>query len=113
MIFWIDAQLPPGLAPWLTEEFDVDASSLRFLGLRDAGDGEIFERARVTEGVVLVSKDKDFVELVKERGPPPQLLWVTCGNLTNRRLRAVFQRVFTQALASLEDGEVIVEIGDE
>ena len=29
-----------------------------------------FLSARVTEGVVLVSKDKDFVELVKERGPP-------------------------------------------
>jgi predicted nuclease of predicted toxin-antitoxin system len=37
---------------------------------------------------------------------------VTCGNLTNQRLRAVFSRVFAAAQASLEAGEVIIEIGD-
>jgi hypothetical protein len=46
MKFWIDAQLPPGLALWLSEERDVEAFSLRDLGLRDATDEEIFESAR-------------------------------------------------------------------
>jgi len=36
MNFWIDAQLPPILASWLTETFGLSATSLRDLGLRDA-----------------------------------------------------------------------------
>lgn len=43
---------------------------------------------------------------------PPRLIWVTCGNLTNRRLREVFGRVFPEALQHLQAGEAIVEIGD-
>jgi predicted nuclease of predicted toxin-antitoxin system len=35
MTIWIDAQLPPTLANWLTQTFNVEASSLRELGLRD------------------------------------------------------------------------------
>ena len=46
MIFWVDAQLPPSLAPWLTERFGVQAQSMRFLGLQAAEDADIFERAR-------------------------------------------------------------------
>lgn len=47
MIFWIDAQLPPGLAPWLNERFGIEAYSVRFLGLQAFEDTAIFERARV------------------------------------------------------------------
>jgi predicted nuclease of predicted toxin-antitoxin system len=42
VIFWVDAQLPPGLAVWLTESCGVQAIALRDLGLRDAEDAEIF-----------------------------------------------------------------------
>jgi predicted nuclease of predicted toxin-antitoxin system len=45
MIFWIDAQLPPAFAPWLTEEFAVIAHSMKWLGLRDAEDEIIFQTA--------------------------------------------------------------------
>ena len=40
------------------------------------------------------------------------MLWVTCGNLTNRRLREVFGSLFINAIALLEAGEQIVELGD-
>jgi predicted nuclease of predicted toxin-antitoxin system len=110
MIYWIDAQLPPGLAPWLTEEFNIDARSLNFLGLRDA---EIFETARQAGNVVLVSKDSDFVDMVLRFNAPPQVLWVTCVNLTNRRLREVFGKLFSKAVKMLETGEIVVEIGDK
>lgn len=112
MIFWVDAQLPPNLAPWLTETFAVEAQSLRFLGLRDAEDRHIFSLAKQADEVVIISKDSDFVELVLQQGTPPQLLWVTCGNLTNRRLRDVFSQHFSHALRILATGNVIVEIGD-
>jgi len=44
LIIWIDAQLSPNLAPWITEVFGVEAKSVREIGLRDADDREIYER---------------------------------------------------------------------
>ena len=112
MIFWIDAQLPPSLAPWLSENFGVEAQSLRFLGLHGAEDADIVQRARAAGDIVLISKDSDFIEFILRQDAPPRLVWVTCGNLTDRRLRGVFGRVFPEALQHLQAGETIVEIGD-
>ncbi len=42
MKVWVDAQLSPALADWLTAQFDVEASAVRDLGLRDAEDELIF-----------------------------------------------------------------------
>lgn len=111
MIFWLDAQLPPQLALWIHERFGVEAVALRYIGLRDAPDGKIFDAARQA-GVVLVSKDIDFVDLVQRLGMPPQLLWVTCGNVTNARLKAVFEATFPAARELLAEGRPVVEITD-
>lgn len=111
MNIWIDAQLPPDLALWLSATFGVEANSLRDLGLRDAKDEEIFQAARDAEAVVLMSKDSDFVDLICRFGSPPQLIWVTCGNVTNRALRKLLLETFSDALQQLEAGEEIVEIG--
>ena len=73
MKFWIDAQLPPLFAAWLVEQFHVEAFALRTLGLRDATDAAIFQAAQ-QQGIVIISKDSDFVELVSRYGPPPQLI---------------------------------------
>ncbi len=112
MILRIDAQLPPNLAPWITEVFGVPAQSMQFLGLRDSEDIQIFDAARKNSDVVIVSKDSDFVEMILQHGVPPRLLRITCGNLTNRRLRQVFIKVFPDALNLLQTGEWIIEIGD-
>lgn len=112
MKFWIDAQLPPSLAGWLSGTFSVDATSLRDLGLRDARDTEIFNAASYGEAIVIVTKDSDFVDLVTRLGKPPQILWVTCGNVTNRNLRLIFTKTFSDALRLLQAGEDIVEIGN-
>lgn len=63
MKIWIDAQLPPSLADWLSETFEVEAAALRELGLRDAQDIVIFEAARLSEAVIM-TQDSDFVDLV-------------------------------------------------
>lgn len=93
----------------MAAQFRVEAYSLRQLGLRDAADREIFQQA-CQAGAVLVSKDSDFVELISRYGVPPQLLWVTCGNVTNRRLQAVFTVAGQAALQLLAEGQPIVEI---
>lgn len=109
MKFWIDAQLPPALAAWLASRHGLEAVALRDLGLRDAADGEIFHAARLA-GVVVISKDSDFVDLVSRHGPPPQLLWLTCGNVTNSNLQAILDVTLSEALAALSSGQAIVEI---
>jgi predicted nuclease of predicted toxin-antitoxin system len=37
VIFWLDAQLPPQLAPWIVERFGVEASALRDIELLREG----------------------------------------------------------------------------
>lgn len=66
----IDAQLSPAIAPWITKNFGVEARAVRDLGLRDATDSEIFLRAKA-ETAVVVTKDRDFVDLVNRLGTPP------------------------------------------
>lgn len=110
MIIWIDAQLPPTLASWIVETFSVTAVSLRELGLRDAKDIEIFEAAK-QPNIVIMSKDSDFVDLVCRLGAPPKILWLTCGNVTNRNLRELLTATLPEAIVQLQQGEIVVEIG--
>jgi len=111
MIVWLDAQLPRQLADWMRKEFGLDAWSMHELALERASDREIFEKAR-SVGAVILSKDSDFVDLVQSLGPPPQLVWITCGNVSNRRLMLVFQQSWMTVSALLASGEAIVELGD-
>ncbi|AFY39951.1 hypothetical protein Lepto7376_3786 [[Leptolyngbya] sp. PCC 7376] len=113
MKFWIDAQLPPSLAGWLSSTFDVEAEALRDIGLRDAKDEEIFGAAQEQANVVIMTKDSDFVDLVCRLGMPPQILWITCGNVTNRNLRKLLSATFEQAVIQLQAGVNIVEISDQ
>ena len=69
----IDAQLPPTLANWISNNFDITAISLKDLSLRDAKDIEIFEAAKFANAVIM-TKDSDFVDLVCCLGTPPQIL---------------------------------------
>jgi predicted nuclease of predicted toxin-antitoxin system len=50
---WIDAQLSPALAAWINRNYkEVEAKSVRAVGLRDAGDEEIYRAARKAEVIV-------------------------------------------------------------
>ena len=111
MKIWIDAQLSPAIAPWITDEFGVEAKALRDLGLRDAADTEIFLRAK-QEIAVVMTKDVDFVDLVKRLGTPPQVIWLTCGNTSNARLRQILTKTLQQALTLLAAGEPVIQIKD-
>ena len=110
MIVWLDAQLSPALANWITEQFtQIQAVPVRELGLRNADDREIFAQAR-SAGAVVMTKDRDFLHLLFEQGPPPQVIWLRVGNSSNQALQAVLLRTLEQALASLRDGEPWVEV---
>jgi predicted nuclease of predicted toxin-antitoxin system len=111
MIIWLDAQLPPALAAWITATFTIPAQAVRDLGLATAKDAEIFQAARLAKAVVM-TKDADFAELVGRLGSPPHVLWVTCGNTTNARLRQILSVCMPAVIAKLQAGERLIEITD-
>jgi predicted nuclease of predicted toxin-antitoxin system len=111
LTIWIDAQLSPDLAPWLMERFRIEARAIRDMHLRGAKDREIYEAAR-RAGAVVMTKDADFLALLEQFGPPPQVIWITCGNTSNARLRGILHETLPVVLKLLEQGEPLVEIGD-
>lgn len=110
MILWVDAQLSPRTARWISENFSVTALALREIGLRDSPDEEIFSAARLADAVV-VTKDSDFVQLLERKGSPPRVLWLTCGNTSEKALQEILGRHLNTALSLLQGGECLVEIG--
>ena len=111
MTLWIDAQLSPLVAAWLSWTFKIKAVPLRDVGLRDAEDEDIFRAAKAA-GVTVLTKDADFLPLLDRFGPPPQVLWLTCGNTSNERLQQVLRATLPAALELLAAGEPLVEIGN-
>lgn len=111
VIIWVDAQLSPALAPWLTETFAVEAFSARYLNLVKAKDSAIFSAAKAAD-VVVLTKDVDFVVLQERLGPPPAILWVRCGNTSNAYLKRVLRQTFAAACQLIASGEPLVEIVD-
>jgi predicted nuclease of predicted toxin-antitoxin system len=109
MTIWIDAQMSPVIAAWINSNFSVNAVAIRDLGLRDAEDKEIFEAARRASAIVM-TKDNDFVLLLDRLGAPPQVIWVTCGNTSNARLKEILKNTLTKALELVKSGEELVEI---
>ena len=109
---WIDAHLSPAIASWITEAFGVTAVALRDLGLRDAEDPEIFEAAKA-QSVIFMTKDSNFVDLIERLEAPPQIIWLTCGNTSNARLREILSSTLPAALELLKSGETLVEISGD
>jgi predicted nuclease of predicted toxin-antitoxin system len=113
MTLWLDAHLDPELASWISVRFHLVTKPLREIGLRDADDVVIFDAARRFGEIVIMTKDADFADLVRRRGHPPQVIWLTCGNLSTIELQAVLMRSFAFALKELETGVALVEISGD
>lgn len=109
MIIWVDAQLSPAIATWLTNTFGVQSIAVRDLGLREAADRAIFLAAK-SASVAVMTKDSDFVMLLENLGPPPQVIWLTCGNTSNARLKQILTNALPRAIELLESGEPLVEV---
>lgn len=111
MKLWVDAQLSPAIARWFRQTLDIDAHSLKELGLRDAEDEEIFLAARNGEAIVM-TKDEDFAYLVRRNGPPPQIIWIRSGNTSNVRLKEILGKLWPTVVTLLKAGESLVEVAD-
>lgn len=65
-----------------------------------------------TAGNVIVTRDEDFVVLVTRSGPPPQVLWVRLGNMSNKELEQRLHRTLAECIKLLIEGEAVVELRD-
>lgn len=110
MILWLDQHLSPQLADWIARTCGFDAIAIRDLGLARAKDQEVFDGARQA-GATIITKDADFIGILERLGPPPKLIWLTCGNTSNANLKRLLQRSLKMAVDVLENGESVVEIG--
>ena len=112
MTIRVDAQLSPAIAEWISVNFSAPAAvALRDLGLRDATDRDIFFAAR-RASAILMTKDSDFLRLLDELGSPPKIIWLTCGNTSNARLRQILTKNLPRALSLLQS-ERLVEINSD
>ncbi|MBE8995924.1 MULTISPECIES: DUF5615 family PIN-like protein [Microcystis] len=112
MTIWVDAHLSPAIATWISTTLEIETVALRDLGLREAEDTEIFQVAKARRAI-LMTKDSDFVDLVERLGSPPQIIWLTCGNTSNARLREILSETLPRALELLAAGETLVEISGD
>ncbi len=106
MRFLVDAQLPPALAGWLRER-GHEAEHVVDIGLVGATDAAIAEHAERV-AAVLITKDEDFIALrLSDRFP---LLWLRCGNATNRALVAWLEPRWAEVERLFGAGERVVEV---
>ena len=111
LLIWVDAQLPPILSRWIEEPPNIRAVHVSEIDLLTAEDSEIYEKARAA-GAVMLTKDEDFVQLQERRGAPPQLVWLTCGNLSNRKLKQLLLSRWERTVELLRAGEPLIEINE-
>jgi predicted nuclease of predicted toxin-antitoxin system len=110
MNIWIDAQLSPVIAALINESFpEVKANSVKSLGLRDASDIEIFQKAKAAKAVIM-TKDNDFINLLNHFGPPPKIILITSGNTSNKKLKETLSLHMPTIIKFLNEGENMVEV---
>ena len=97
---------------WIAVTYQITAVAVRDIGLRDAADLDIFAAAKA-QGVIIMTKNRDFVALVDRYGTPPHIIWLTCGNTSHARLREILRTTLHDALTLVQSEEQLVEISVE
>jgi predicted nuclease of predicted toxin-antitoxin system len=48
--------------------------------------------------------------MVERLGPPPAVIWLTCGNTSEAALRVLLKSTLSRALELIDRGDALVEI---
>lgn len=108
MRFLVDNQLPRSLSRFLSDDPGHHCEHVLDLGLAQAEDVEVWSYAG-RHGMVVVSKDEDFVHLAMKAGGA-QLLWVRLGNCRTSFLIDSFRVAWPKIEACLQAGDRVVEL---
>lgn len=84
-----DQNISPRILKNLSREFST-SQQVRFVGLEDASDSEIFEFAKIN-GYTIVTFDSDFVDINALHGTPPKVIYLNTGNLTTQSVSELIQ----------------------
>jgi len=74
------------------------------LGLGGASDNAVWDYAK-QNNFVLVSKDSDFYDKSTLFGFPPKVIWIKCGNCTNRHIELLIRNKHSPLIAFGNDQE--------
>jgi predicted nuclease of predicted toxin-antitoxin system len=99
--FFVDTQLPPLLAKFLTEkQFDAIHTS-------DFPDGHLLQdseivRIAIADNRIVITKDSDFLDNYLLKGAPPKILLLKLGNISNRDLLYAIDLYLQQIVTQFE-----------
>lgn len=79
-----DQNISPRILRTLPPEFS-NCQQVRFVGLEDSSDFEIFQFA-LKYNFAVVTFDSDFVDLNAMYGTPPKIIYLNTGNLTTKSI---------------------------
>ena len=111
---WLDNQLSPILAKWLSEELNLVVKSSFLLGFKEIKDFEIYTKAKKQGNVILVSKDADLEEIVTIHGSPPKLISLKIPNCSSKKMFNILKKEIPTALKLLNQfNKDIIEISNQ
>lgn len=79
------------------------------LGLKQSPDAEIW-RAAAENGLVIVGKDADFVNLSVLHGAPPKVVWLALGNTSAKHARETLHARAAEIITFLGDGRALLTL---
>jgi predicted nuclease of predicted toxin-antitoxin system len=110
MTIWLDANISPVIARFISENFGIDCFHITSLPVDISDDEAIFNFAKQKAGVIITSKDHDFILLQNRLNAPPKIIWLTFGNTPNAVVKEKLNLHLAEALKQLKTVD-IVEIG--
>lgn len=99
-LLW-DQNLSPRLVNSLADLFP-DSMHVRDLAMARADDDRVWAFA-AKHGCARVSKDSDFVQRALLQGPPPETIWLRCGNCSTDTIESLLREHHASLCDFLED----------
>jgi len=107
MEIWLDAHISPLIAEWIKNEFSINCLALKDINYRDVADVLIFNAAKQKSGVIIMTKDEDFCQLLNKHKAPPKIIWLTFGNCANKEMKDILRENLLSALSFLEQNDLV------
>jgi len=82
------------MAGWLHYHFGVEVQHVyEMIGLL-ASDESFYLAAKHLGNIIIITKDIDFIKLQQTFGPPPKIIQIAAGNLSNEELHLLLKDSF-------------------
>jgi predicted nuclease of predicted toxin-antitoxin system len=90
-----------------------DSEQVVVAGLESADDRQVWDYA-ASRGLVIATKDWDFVQLSSLRGQPPKVIWLRLGNCSTPRVEEALRRRHLEVLRfELDETATLLVISDQ